>query len=124
VKHSGGTQGVLIAGAQISGTGFALKTAPAYPVLAAPGGDGVPFEIEYTSSGSAADGSLDLTLAVPKGVTVKIPLEANRKALALRAPVRKGHVQARGRAFTRVLFDSGKPDAPARDGNGRSAHSP
>ncbi len=119
IKHSGGTQGVLISGATVTGTGFAIKAAPAYPVLAAPGMP-VSVELEFASTGTAADGILELALAVPKGVTVKIPLEANRKALSVspRARVKaRGAVSGISGSAWRIR-EPGRKDV-YRNGNGR-----
>ncbi|GEM_PF-488970 len=106
LTHSSGTQGVLIGSMQVTGDpAFRIKTSPAFPSLVKPGGS-IPVEIEFTSTGAvpgAAD--LEVTLAVPKGVVLKVPLEANKTAIS----VRPGALQAarRGVPGPSRLFGNG-----------------
>lgn len=84
LRNGAGSQGVLIGNIQVTGDGaYKIKSAPIYPLLVRPGGT-FTLDLEFTSSGTVpAAASLDVTLAVPKGVVVKIPLEANKTALGL-----------------------------------------
>ncbi|MDB5104417.1 MAG: Kelch repeat-containing protein [Fibrobacteres bacterium] len=87
LKHVSGTQGVLIGSMQVTGDpAFRLKASPAFPSLVRPG-SAIPVEIEFTSAGAIPGAAaLEITLAVPKGVIVKVPLEANKTPIAVRAP--------------------------------------
>lgn len=116
VKHQSGTQGVLISAAKFTGTGFAFKNAPAFPILAAPGA-GVSLELEYASMGAGADGELELTLAVPKGATFKVALEANKKALGIAGGMAKASKAARAGQVGIRTYPKGDHQ---RDGNGRA----
>jgi hypothetical protein len=74
LKHASGNQGVLIGSVQVTGdASFKVKSSPAFPALVRPGSS-VPVEIEFTSTGAVPGAaSLDVALAIPKGVVVKIP---------------------------------------------------
>jgi large repetitive protein len=88
LRHVSGNQGVLVGNIQVSGNlGFKILNAPAFPVLVRPGGT-LNLEIEFTASvgtavGTGVAGSLDVTLEIPKTPLLKIPLEANSRALTI-----------------------------------------
>jgi hypothetical protein len=88
LEHASGNQGVLVAGARVVGdTAFKLPAPVTAPFLVRPGGVG-RFEVSFASGGAVpAATHLEITLAVPPGATVKVPLEANRTGAALRAAV-------------------------------------
>jgi hypothetical protein len=89
IRHISGNQGVIIASMAISGDpAFKLKTQVAAPFLLRPG-KSTPVEITFSSTGAVPQAStLDITCAVPPGLILKVPLDANRTAAAI-APPRK-----------------------------------
>jgi hypothetical protein len=113
LSHLSGTQGVLIASMQITGdAAFRIKSMPAFPSLVKPGG-AIPVEIEFTSAGAIPGAaSLDITLAVPKGVVVKVPLEANKTSIAILNAPGRGRKASPGNLLRNVWYH-------LRDGLGR-----
>lgn len=94
LRHSSGNQGVLVGDVKVVGdAGFKVNSALVYPFLVRPGYP-VSIELSYASAGTVPPETyLEVTLAIPAGVVVKLPLEANKKAVA-------------------VLRDAGAPPAP------------
>jgi hypothetical protein len=84
LNHSAGTQGVLIGNIQVTGDpSVKLISSPVFPILVRPGGS-IKLELEYSSiTAAGVDASLEITAAIPKGLVLKIPLEANRTALPI-----------------------------------------
>jgi hypothetical protein len=118
LAHTGGTQGVLIGSMQVTGdAAFRIKTSPAFPSLVKPGGS-IPVEIEFTSAGAIPGAAaLEITLAVPKGVVVKVPLEANKTPIAIKAAGKASKKAEPVRTFRNGWLFQG--DSEGRDGMGR-----
>lgn len=84
LRHSAGNQGVLVGDLRVVGdAAFKVKSALVYPFLVRPGYP-VSIELTYASTGTVPpETHLEVTLAIPAGVVVKLPLEANRKAVGV-----------------------------------------
>ncbi|MDB5051575.1 MAG: Kelch repeat-containing protein [Fibrobacteres bacterium] len=86
LRHASGNQGVLISGLKVVGdAAFQVKMVVTAPYLVRPGGQSL-VDLSFTSKGTApTDTYLEITLAVPPGVTVKVPLDANRVPISISA---------------------------------------
>jgi large repetitive protein len=79
--HTSGNQGVLISGLKIVGdAAFQIKTVVVAPYLVRPTEQSL-VNLSFTSKGTVpTETYLEITLAVPPGAIVRVPLDANRKA--------------------------------------------
>ncbi len=84
LSHFAGNQGVLIAGLKVVGdAGYQVKSVVSAPYIVKPGAQSA-VEMTFTSNGNIpADSYLEVTLAIPPGVVVKAPLEANKNVLSI-----------------------------------------
>jgi hypothetical protein len=82
LRHVSGNQGVLVSGVKIAGDpAYQVRNPVVTPYLIKSGGQAT-VEVVFVSKGAIPGESfLEVTLAVPAGVIVKVPLEANKTAL-------------------------------------------
>lgn len=118
LRHAGGTQAVLVASMRIVGdAGFKIKTQPAGPFLVRPDYP-APVELTFTSTGAVpTESHLEVTAAIPPGLVVRLPLEANKTPLALlRRPGRPGKAGSIDGFATgwEFLTEMGRKDAQGR----------